>query len=302
MSGEYLDTSYKFDTGMLIAPIRKASVVRQIADVKTVLSPSDQQLDIETITDDFSLMLDSEPLQAKRSKQYLTKNTYDVSALSAEISYSWDELVRINSSKLPMSKRVSDLALEIADVEDALALAVTTTGVKDGGALPFLQNGTSTAFDLTSYASLKTSIGTYIGNAATTFGNLKKYALKFPYNDKFLSTALGLSNTTTDDSGMGYIDNQLKLYGGPGSGIIQAPRLGCDVAYSGETLTITNEADEACAMFVKSPDHYEIYASPYDQRPEPTNKSQGYYLKIVERWFPFVHRATSILYDIDATP
>ena len=52
MAGEYLEDSYQFDTMMLVEPIRKASHIRMIAPVKTVLSPSDLQIEIETVVDD----------------------------------------------------------------------------------------------------------------------------------------------------------------------------------------------------------------------------------------------------------
>lgn len=302
MAGEYLDTSYKFDTGMLIEPIRKKSTVRQISPVRTVLKPEDLQVEIETVTDDFNIMMNLEPYATHRSNQFLTRVTKDVGILSAELAYEWDELQRINRSKLPFDKRIRDLGWAIADIEDALALAVTTTGVLDGDAIPFLQGGTATAFDLSSYATLKTSIATYIGTMGTRYGNLKLFPLQFAYNAKFFSTVLGLSNSTTDFSGLKYIDDQLRLFGGPGSGIISSPNLGCDVALSEDVLTVTVEADETCALFARANKHYEIYASPLDQRPRPTNKQDGYSNKIVERWFPYVHDAQSILYDIDATP
>ena len=303
-SGEYLLDDAKFNVQQLIEPIRKASVIRKVAPIQTVIDPSDNQVEIDTLTDDFHITMDLEVTQEKRSSQYLTQNSYTVGLIQGLLQYDWDTFQRIQNSKQPVSKRVMDLGTHIADHEDAFALAVSTTGLRDGDAKPLLENGTSTAFLTDSYANLKSSMATYIGTLAGTFGNLKKYPLKFVYNTAFLQEVLGLSNATTDDDGIMYLDRQLKMYGGMGSEAIHSERVGCAITVAQDEITITNEADPTCAIMVYDRSNYSVYNSVLDPRPGAggTNKDTGYKNKIIEKWFPFVHRATSILYDINTSP
>lgn len=301
-SGEYLEDAAKFSVSQLIEPIRNVSVIRRIADVQTTLTPSQNMVEIDTVTDDMNITFDLEVGQAKRSSQYISRNSYKVGAIQGLLQYSWDELQRIQQSGKPIESRIQALATHIADHEDAFSLAVSTTGLRDGDSEPLIENGTSEAFDLTDYASLKSSVASYIATATDTFNTLKPYPLIFVYNNKFMETADGLSNSTSDRSGLEYIDAVLQRVGAPGSMSIHSPRLGCAITVSQEKPTITNEADEACALFVKSPNHYGIYASPLDPRMKTIDKDVGYKNTIVERWFAKVHKAGAILYDIDATP
>jgi hypothetical protein len=307
MSVEYLDTSYKFDSNMLIEPIRKASTVRQVVPIKTVLSPSDLQIDIESVTDDFKVTVDMEPYETPRSTQELAKNTYSVPVISGEITYTYDELMRINKSKLPMSQRVADLGTEFAKMEDALAWAGSTTGVKDGGALPIIENGTAVNWDVDAYATMiatATGMGAHLGTMATNLGNLKQYPLIFAFNDKAFSTMAGIeSGVGANDTVLQVFDRMLKLYGGPGSGLLHVPNLGAAVTVGDDgSLTVTVEADECVALMAISPKFFEIYASPIEAREDPVSKRRGMAVKTVERWFPYVHEATAIMYDLDATP
>lgn len=302
-----LDTAYTFDTDMLIEPIRKATQIRQLPIIKTVLNPSDLQVEIETVTDDINVSIDLEPFEVPRSHQALSKAPKTVSLVQGEMTYTYDQLVRINKSKLPMNKRVANMGTKLANVEDAHAWAVSSTGIKDGGGMPFLENGTGVNWDVDAYATMiasATGMGAHLGTLATSLGNLKQYPLIFAFNDKAFSTMAGIeSGVGANDTVLQVFDRMLKLYGAPGSGLLQVPNLGCalTVGDGGKTV-VTVEADEAVALMAIDAKFMEIYASPLDVRQNPVTKRDGLAIKVVERWLPVVHNADAILYDIDATP
>ena len=307
MAGEYLETSYTFDTNMLIEPIRKASQVRQVAPIKTVLDPSDLQVDIETVADDLNISIDLEAFETPRSIQTLTKAPKTVPVLQGEIAYTWDELVRINKSKLPMNQRVANMGTELANIEDGHVWAVSSTGLKDGGAMPWIENGTAVGWDVDAYATMiasATGMGAHLGTMATALGNLKQYKLIFGFNDKAFSTMAGIeSGVGANDTVLLVFDRMLKLYGGAGSGLLQIPNLGAalTVGDGGKTV-VTVEADECVALMAIDPKFMEVYASPLDTRQDPVTKRKGLAIKVVERWLPVVHNAAAIMYDLDATP
>lgn len=302
-AGEYLEDEAMFTLDRLIEPIRKSSISRMVVPYQTTLNPSDNQAEITTVEDDFNIIIDLEVTQNKRSHQYVNRNTYTVPVIEGLLQYTHDELQRIQQSGKPIQSRINDLGNYWADRLDAMSFAASTTGVRDGDHQALVENGTSVAFDMSSYANFKSSVGTYIGTVADTFGNLADYPLLFVYNTQFLQTALGLTNSTSDREAMEYLDAALMKHGAPGSMSMHSERLGCALTTSSMELTITNEADEACALFVRSPNNYGGWDSPLDPRLDtPVNKNKGYKNTIVQRVINRVHKAGSILYDIDATP
>ena len=309
VGNEYLDTSYKFDTGMLVKPIRKASMLRQVlgSAIKTVLDPSDLQVTIETLTDDFNIGVDREPYETTRSTQSLIKDTYNVSVIQGEMSYGYDEIVRINNSKLPYNERVATMGTEIAEAEDAMFWAASTVGLKDGDHQAFIENGTAVSFDVDAYSTsiaTATGLGAHLGTLGTNLGNLKQYPLIFAYNDKAFSTMAGIeSGVGANDTTLQVFDRMLKLYGAPGSGLAHIPNLGCAVTVNSDnSMTVTVEADECVALMALSDKFFTGYFSPLDARLRPPNKVDGQYVKVLERALGRVHNSNAIMYDLDASP
>ena len=302
MSFQYRETAYTFETGRLVEPIRKMSNIRRLVAPRGGLMPSDLQIEIETVTDDLPITVDMEFYENNQQHQSLDMNTYDVPVISAEMQYTVDELRRINSSNLPFNQRARAMGWSMGDKEEALSFAVSSTGVKDGDNQPLLENGTAMNWDIDAYDTLKTSLGTALGALSTKFGSLKPFPLVFAMNDKAFTTINQISNANTDRSGLEHIQQQLQLYGAPGSGIMQVPNLGAALTVGNNNeLSVTVEADEAVALFCVSPDHFEIFNSPVEVRMYE-HPIHGLHVVALERWISRVHHAEAIQYDIDATP
>lgn len=302
MSSAYLEESYTFDVDMLIEPIRKSSVARNHFMFMTELNPWDLEIDLTDVEDDLNIAVNVEPFDTPTSKNALNRNTYQTAVMHGEVSYPWDELQRINSSKLPMTERVRLVGYQLGQVTDGMLFAASSTGLQDGDHQPLLENGTSFDFDLDDYTTARDTVGQAIAAINTNLGNIQQYPLKFFINDKAFETLIQQHNANTDNSALTAIRELLTMFGGPGSGIFLTPRLGCALTVSGDVVNITNEADEAAALMSLNPAGFSILDSPLDDRPRPTTKADGFYTKIVQRILARVHKANAIQYDIDATP
>lgn len=296
---EYLETSYKVDSQKLIDVIRKETVARRTAAVSTILDPSDLQIDIENIVDDLVVNMGLDPVEARRSVQALVRVTKTVPELDVEFQYGWDSLQRINKSKLPMSSRIALGSREFTKYEDAMFLAETLTGtVGDIQSICVAANNTTATaeLDLTSYTTMKATLAGMIGQLISGLGNIKPYPLYMFMTPDVYNRLLGIGNDTSDRSGVEYMNAVLKQSGSPASEVVVTENLGCTLTKTKAGLAITQNTVTA-ALMASDGQFQTIFASPFEQRPRPVNKADGFYTKMVERWLPIVHKTESIIFS-----
>jgi len=248
---EFLEDSYKVDSGKLIDVIRKETVARRTAVVSTILDPSDLEIKIENIVDDLVVNMGLDPVEARKSVQNLVRVTKTVPEIDTEFQYSWDTLQRINKSKLPVSQRVALGSREFTKYEDAMFLAETLTGtVGDIQAICVSGNNTvaTAELDLTSYTTMKATLAGMIGQLISGLGNIKPYPLYMFMTPDVYNRLLGIGNDTSDRSGVEYMNAVLKQSGSAASEVVISENLGCTLTKTKSGLAITENTLTAALM------------------------------------------------------
>ena len=307
MVNEYFESDITIDSKKLLTEILKESAGKQLTTVIRSLNVEDQEVTVETLTRDIKISLGLDPFQARRAAKALVKNKFVVPVFAAEIAYTYDDYLRINKTKHNVQALVGDVAVEIGDQEDAFIL--TATDIAPGDNEGIAEKGTAfnynsvTALVANDFATGVSSLAAMIGQLVNGMkGEVRKNPMILTITPNVESVAAGTLNTNSDKSLLQAWDEQLKLRGGPGSGILVAENLGCTVAVDGELKVISlTTVDSKAALVCKSPKVMTTFASKYDQRPRPFNKADGYYNKVVERWINLVHNALGIIYESAVT-
>jgi hypothetical protein len=299
----YLEDVITVDSGQLLKAVLKVSAGKQLTTVIRSLKPDDQEVTVETLTNDIVVMIGIDPWQARRAAHKLIRNKFVVPVLSAEIQFEHDDYQRINRTKNPVNALVADVAVEFGDFEDAFILTATNITVGDNDGMAQTGNFTAwtTALDATDFALGSVSLATAIGLlVAGMKGEVRKNPLVLIISPNVESVAAGVFNTNSDKSLLTAWDEQVKSRGGPGSGILVAENLACTIAFSDGVLAITT-VDSKAALISKTPKVMSTFASRYDPRLRPYNSADGYYNKIVERWINLVHNAEGIIFEAGVT-
>lgn len=302
MSLEYLEDTVKFDSGQLLKAVLKVSAGKELTTVVRSLRPDDQEVTIETLTNDIIISIGLDPLQARRAAFKIARNKFVVPALSAEIQYEHDMYQRIQRTKNPVTALLKDVSVSFGDHEDAFILTATNITIGDNEGIAESGNFTAwtTALDATDFdlgqISLATAIGVLVGGMK---GEVRKNPLILVLSPNVESVAAGVFDASGKSCLAAWLD-QVVARGGPGSGILVAENLGCTIAFTNGKLVITT-VDSKAALVCKTPQVMSTFASKYDQRPRPYNKADGYYNKVVERWLNLIHKATGIIYEAGVT-
>jgi hypothetical protein len=302
---QYLEESYKVDSGMLVETIRKETVVRKTVPISTVLDPDDLELQIESLVDDLVVNMGMDPVQARKSVMHLNRVTKEVPELDMEFQWTDPQVQRINKSKVPISQRIAKGSVEFTKYEDAMFLAEVLTGtVGDIQAIGVTGNHTdwTSNLDLTSYTTLKSSLAVGIGLLITGIGNIKPYPIYLYVTPDVYNRLLGIGNATSDRNGVEYVNDTLRTSGAPTSGVVVSENLGCTLTKTVAGLSITTNTATA-ALMASAGKFMTIFNSPFKQ-PFELSETRGYYSRIYERWLPIIHHITAIIYSdtVDLTP
>lgn len=302
MSLEYLEDTIKVDTGLLVKAVLREAAGKQLSGlINRGLSPQDQEVTVETLTNDIKISIGIDPLQARRASHRLTRNKFVVPVYDAEIQHTHDDYQRINKTKNPVSALVADVAVEIGDVEDVAILTATDITIGDNEGM--MQSGNFTdatnELDLGTFPeTMVTLAGMFTQLISGMKGEVRKNPVILVLTPLVESTAAGVFNTNSDKSSLQGMLEQVVARGGPGSGILVAERLSCAVDFTEGLITVTNAVESSvgrAALMIQSAKVMTTHGSPYDQRPRPYNKADGYYNKVVQRWLNLVHNAAGIV-------
>ena len=302
MSLEYLEDIIEVDTGLLVKAVLRESAGKQLSGlINRGLSPQDQEVTVETLTNDIKISIGIDPLQARRASHRLTRNKFVVPVYSAEIQHTHDDYQRINKTKNPVAALVADVAVEINDIEDVAILTATDITIGDNEGI--MQSGNFTdatnEIDMGTFPEgMVTLAGLFTQLVSGMKGEVRKNPVIFVITPLVESTAAAVFNTNSDKSILqGWLE-QIVARGGPGSGILVAERLACTVTFAQGEIVVTNGVESStgfAALMIQSAKVMTTHGSPYDQRPRPYNKADGYYNKVVERWINLVHNAAGIV-------
>jgi len=299
----WLEKTVTFESGQLLKAVLKVSAGKELTTVVRSLKPDDQEVTVETLTNDIVVMIGLDPWQARRAAHKLIENKFVVPVFSAEIQFEHDAYQRIQRTKNPVNALLKDVAIEFGDYEDAFILTATDVTVGDNEGIAQTGNFTTwgTALDATDFALGLISLAEAIGDLiAGIKGQVRKNALILVLTPDVESIAAGVFNTGASKSLLVAMEETVKNRGGPGSGILVAENLGCTIAFADGVMAITTVTAKA-ALISKNPNIMNTFASKYDPRPRPYNKADGYYNKVVERWLNLVHNSAGIIYEAAVT-
>ncbi len=302
MSLSYLEDTIKVDTGVLVKAVLRDSAGKQLSGfINRGLSPQDQEVTVQTLTTDIKIAIGIDPLQARRADTKRVRNKFVVPVYDAEIQFPHDDYQRINKTNYPASALVADVAVEMGDMEDVAILTATDITIGDNEGIMTSGNYTDATNEL-----IAETFGTGIVRLAGLFtqlvsgmkGEVRRNAVILVITSAVESIAAATFNTDSSKSLLQAWTEQLVARGGPGSGILVADRLAATVNFDGGVITIT-DADQSstgfAALMIQSPKVMTTHGSPYDQRPRPYNKADGYYNKVVQRWINLVHKPAGII-------
>lgn len=313
MVNEYFEENIEIDSGKLLKAVLKESAGKQLTTIVRSLSPQDQQVTVEELTNDIKISIGLDPFQARKVAHALKRNKFVVPVHSAEIQFNHDDYQRINKTKNPVSALIADVSIEFSDIEDAYILTATDVTIGDNEGI--MESGkfsdADTELNVSTYSLGLSSLAGLIGQAVKgnsagddgggMKGEVRKNPLILVITPIVESLAAGVFNSTSggDRSILEAWDSMLKMRGGPGSGILVAERLGCSIDFSDPSAQVVTNADESsvgrAALVVVTPKVMGTWASAFDQRPRPYNKADGYYNKVVERWLNLIHDIKGII-------
>ena len=294
---EYLEDTIKIDSGLLLETVQKTSAGKEISSIIRSLRPDDQEVTVETLTQDIVLTIGIDPWRARRAAHKIIRNKFVVPVLATEIQHGHDDFQRINRTKHPVQALVNSVAVEFGDMEDAFILTKTNITIGDNEGIAQTGNhvNASTQLNTSTFPLGSSTLAGLIGQAVSGMkGLVKQTPLVLVITPDIESEAAGRLNTNSDKSVLQAWDEQLKLRGGPGSGILVAENLGCTIAFTNNVLAITTTTANASLVCV-TPKVMTTFASVYDSRPRPYNKADGYYTKVVERWLHLVHDSNGVI-------
>jgi len=302
MALDYLIDAVEIDSGLLVKAVFQESAGKQLTgSLNRSVGVEEQQIKVETLTNDIKLSIGIDPLKARKASHRLTRATFTIPVLTAEIQWQHDAYLRVNKTKNPSQALVADVAREMGDMEDAFILTATDVTIGDNEGL--FQSGNFTAataeLDLGTYAEGILTLSNMFGQLVSGMkGEVRKNAVVLVITPTVESIMAGVVSTNDGTSLLTGAEVMLKQRGGAGSGILVAERLGCAIDFVDGVLTITNAVESSvgrAALVLVSPKVMTTHASIYDQRIRPYNKVDGYYNKVVERYLNLIHNAEGII-------
>ena len=312
MSLAYLASDLEVETGILNTAARQDALGLEAAGaVIENLKIQDQEITVRTLAQHLKLTIGLDPLQAKRAASRLIKNKFTVPILSAEISETYDDYVRMKTSGNGVDKLAEVAAKDISEMQAAMFLTATALATGDNEGICSTGNFREPSTDLIAndYAIGASSLNSMISDLIDGNGTTSTLGM----HDKSIGKTLVLflnpdvyrtANETRDSiSGSTLLAEWRRLLESerPGSRIISSSLLANTIAEGADgTLTITRTSSNA-ALVLQSPEVTTVHQSPFEQRLNVLTKNEGYYNKIVKRNLTLVHNADGIIFEDGVT-
>ena len=284
----------------LLLPLRDKSIIRSngVYPIKTIANPEDLITYYWKVVDDFNLKYSMEPYDSPRSEQALSKVSVNLPVIHGMLGWSYDELRRIDRTRLSTDDRIRNAVANMALEEQSICLSgssedVTVTSVSATGTN---STAASTEFNTVDIATIHSTLTGMIGQLIDGNIDPKQYPLKFIVTNDVYKNALGKLNSDQNQNGVQFINNLLQEMGGPGSELIMSPYLGGTRTVTGKKITYTAGTTNACLFAVDS-QFYEVVASPIDIRTDGLSKVSGLNYQYLERWVPIYKEKKGIIYS-----
>ena len=294
------DDSVTLTEAELLLPLRDTSIVRSqgIYPFKKELLPEDQIHFYWKTVDDFNLAYSMDPNDSPRSEQALTKTPTNVPVIHGVLGWGYDELKRIDRTKLGTDERIRNAVNNMALEEESICLTgasedVTVTSVSTTGT-----NSTAAGTELNT-VDINTIHSTLIGLINQLIdGNIdpKRQPLKLVVTPDVWKNALGRLNTDQNQNGIQFIQKVLQDMGGPGSSIHMSKYLGGVRAKTAKKIGYTAGTSNACLFAVNS-QYYEVQTSQIDIRSDGLSKVSGLHYQYLERFIPIYKEKKGIIYS-----
>ncbi len=284
----------------LVIPLRDASIIRSsgLYPIKTIALPEDQQHIYWKSVDDFNLKYSMDPNDSPRSEQALTKTTTNVPVIHGQLGWGYDELKRIDRTKLGTDERIRNAVRNMALEEESICLTgaaddVTVTSVSTTGTNSTIATA---EFSTASIATIHTTLTGMIGQLIDGNIDPSRFPLKFVVTQDVWKNALGRLDQNQTSNGIDFIQRILNQFGGAGSQLIMSGYLGGARATDAKKIGYTDGTTNAC-LFAVSSQFYEVVASPIDIRTDGTSKVSGLQYQYLERWRPIYKEKKGIIYS-----
>jgi len=301
----YLESDYTIDVDALIKPIYDTSNVwkcfREIQDLKS----HSLQARYYTQEDDVQYRYNMETEEALSHVGYTTTDVA-TPVISANMHWTWDELQRINDSKLPMDGRVAVMQQIFIQAQERIAFSGSTVALDDILVASVNTAGTgstawgATAYNVTSHALALSTFEAGLGQIIDGIGELKD-PLAFVIQPTEYKLLRGLVNANTDLRAIEELNRRMKEINPASPGVVLSKYLNCTVTrdHPGK-YTITAGDDEVC-LFNINKNHYSIHTSPIEIRESEITKLNGYHIQLLQRFRPVFQNITGIIYEAAVT-
>jgi len=305
MMGSLNPNAIRFDQDKILRELIHASVARRIAFHNPVLNYlTDEKFRYE------QERLDTNPQVATgfgvtRRASFETKYTdVDVTRIRESISYTRDQLAKIKNSKLPMSTRVRYVVQKIAESEDRFFFAGDPKFANTGLSNP--NNHTawgSTAFNVTSFALARSTLGAGIGQLIDHYGDsLQKKPLFLVVNPDVYKLMISGSNANTDSGIISILTEELKMHGADtalSSHVFMSKYLGATLDYDGIDVDLSAPGTSNAALIAYDPNYIEVVTSQFDQNPNFIGSD--FEITLGESYVPCWKNVNAIIYEDDVT-
>lgn len=282
MTASMTPTAYRFDSDELHMELTQASLVRTVAS-------NNIRQDLDFLTDDKyryeKELLDSNP-QVSFGEASGSKRRADISIeyvdvnvprIEEGVAYKRADIAKINKGRMPISDRVRRVLSKMGESEERFFFAGDPK-VGDGMGhyeLTDALNSTAwgaTAFDVTTIALARSTLGAAIGQLIDTYkSSLKQFPLFLAVSPDIYKLLINQANVQTDASTMGLLTNDLKMHGAntalPSHIFMSkylfgtAGALGLD----GPDVVLKTEGVRAAALICGDPDSWRVETSMVDQ-------------------------------------
>lgn len=270
--------------------------------VLTELKPHTRQAELFEQVNDFNTTYRMNPTLT-RSEMTIKPSTVPTPVISGSLTYPWDELQTINDGKLPIDQRARDMAINMQQTEDRIALSealaivdgIAVTGVKATGTNSV---AAATEFNASTYPLAISTLELMIGQIIDGLKELSD-PLVFCVTPDIYKSLRGAENANTDANAIREIEARLKEVNPNSSGVISSAWLGGTPTLNANKLGFTDGTTNAVLMNW-NPQFYHIQESIMEIRENPITKINGLVTQWVRRWRPIYRKKEAIIYSATA--
>jgi hypothetical protein len=296
MANEFfiLSEDYQVEQDMITRPIYERNIIRQgLFPIYQEADVSDKQSIHYAQLDDLNWAYLMEPM-APRMDVGVTPVTTDVPVIGSELSYSVDELRRINGSKIPYGDRVRVMQENLIKAELAICLAGTTqTG------MTHVVSSVSTTGTNSTACSANATVTDFQGDLIDNFDTIGDYPLYLVMTNDVYKVIRGVTNTYYEGNLLDEYIRRLRSVH-PASGVFSTNYLGGTVTAAAGKVSLSTDGTTNMCLFQHTPQHYGVQTSPLDVRAD-SNPLHGLTAWFLERFRPIYKEKKAIIYDSTVT-